>query len=233
MAVPCTTQMQIQYQPGSEDFGFNAMPEAAVSPPEINALPCGSEDFGFNAIPEAAVSPPEINTPPPHESEDFGFDAPLLEHQSMTNSDVLREKEVLGRDAELLTEEESVEGTLLECEDFEMDSPVQSNAQGPSINLWNMMVTWHWPNHTVWTWGQRAPPARDTKIGATSSRSHTGAHAKAGDSHLWEYKARASILLAEAKRIQRLYSELQQVYDIDAELTDAVEKMTEECGLRK
>ncbi|KAF8261806.1 hypothetical protein EI94DRAFT_1705250 [Lactarius quietus] len=217
MAVPCTTQMQIQYWPGSEDFGFDAMPEAAVSHPEINALPHGSEDFGFNAIPEAAVSPPEINTPPPHGSEDFGFDAPLLEHQSMTNSDMPREKEVLGRDAKLLTEEEHVEGTPLECEDFEMDSPVQSNAQGPSI----------------WTWGQCAPPARDTKIGAASSHSHTGAHAEAGDSHLQEYKARASILFAEAKCIQQLYSELWQVYDIDAELTDAVEKMTEECGLRK
>ncbi|KAF8259611.1 hypothetical protein EI94DRAFT_1706972 [Lactarius quietus] len=139
------------------------MPEAAVSPPEINALPRGSEDFGFDAIPEAAVSPPEINTPPPH-----------------------GKKEVLGRDAKLLTEEEHVEGTLLECEDFEMDSPVQSNAQGPSI----------------WTWGQRAPPARDTEIGATSSHSHTGAHAEAGDSDSWEYKARASVLLAKAKHIQ-------------------------------
>ncbi|KAF8267257.1 hypothetical protein EI94DRAFT_1801975 [Lactarius quietus] len=223
MAVPRTTQMQIQYQPGSEDFGFDAMPEAAVSPPKINALPRGSEDFGFNAISEAAVSPPEINTPPPHGSEDFGFDAPLLKHQSMTNSDMPREKEVLWRDAKLLTEEEHVEGTLLEREDFEMDSPVQSNAQGPSSELLKACV---------WTWGQCAPPARDTEIGAASSRSHTGAHAEAGDSHS-EYKARASVLLAEAKRIERLYSELQQVYDIDAELTDAVEKMTEECGLRK
>ncbi|KAF8262219.1 hypothetical protein EI94DRAFT_1809136 [Lactarius quietus] len=199
MAVPHTTQMQIQYRPGSEDFGFNA-------------------------IPEAAVSPPEINTPPPHGSEDFGFDAPLLEHQSMTNSDMLREKEVLGRDSELLTEEECVEGTLLEHEDFEMDSPVQSNAQEPSSELLKACV---------WTWGQHVPPARDTEIGAASSHSHTGAHAEAGDSHLWEYKARASVLLAKAKRIQRFYSELRQVYDIDAELTDAVEKMTEECGLRK
>ncbi|KAF8263077.1 hypothetical protein EI94DRAFT_1704263 [Lactarius quietus] len=123
---------------------------------------------------------------------------PLL-IESMTNSDTPREKEVLGRDAKLLTEEEHVEGTLLE----------------------------------LWTWGQHAPPARDTKIGATSSCSHTGAHAEAGDSHLREYKARAFVLLAEAKRIQQLYSELRQVYDIDAELTDAVEKMMEECGLRK
>ncbi|KAF8260934.1 hypothetical protein EI94DRAFT_1811027 [Lactarius quietus] len=222
MAVPRTTQMQIQYQPGSEDFGFDAMPEAAVSPPEINALPRGSEDFGFDAIPEAAVSPPEINTPPPHGSEDFGFD--LLEHQSMTNSDMPKEKEVLGRDAKLLTEEERIEGTLLEREDFEMDSPVQSSAQGPSSELLKACV---------WTWGQHALPARDTKIGAASSHSHTRAHAEAGDSHSREYKARASVLLAEAKRIQRLHSELQQVYDIDAELTDAVEKMTEECGLRK
>ncbi|KAF8259489.1 hypothetical protein EI94DRAFT_1813275 [Lactarius quietus] len=183
----------------------------------------GSEDFGFDAIPEAAVSPPEINTPPPHGSEDFGFDAPLLEHQSMTNSDMPREKEVLRRDAKLLTEEEHVEGILLEHEDFEMDSPVQSNAQGPSGELLKACV---------WTWGQRAPPARDTEIGAASSCSHTGAHAEAGDSHLREYKARASVLLAKAKHIQRLYSELRQVYDIDAELTDAVEKMTEECGLR-
>ncbi|KAF8268052.1 hypothetical protein EI94DRAFT_1700566 [Lactarius quietus] len=158
---------------------------------------------------------PEINALP-HGSEDFGFDAPLLEHQSMTNSDMPREKEVLRRDAELLTEEEHVEGTLLEHEDFEMDGPVQSNAQGPSI----------------WTWGQRAPPARDTEIGAASSHSHTGAHAEAGDSHS-DYKARASILLAKTKCIQQLYSELQQVYDIDAELTDTVEKMMEECGLRK
>ncbi|KAF8269145.1 hypothetical protein EI94DRAFT_1699716 [Lactarius quietus] len=180
MAIPCTTQMQIQYQPGSEDFGFNAIPEAAISPPKINALPHGSEGFGFDAIPEAAVSPPEINTPPPHGSEDFGFDAPLLKHQSMTNSDMPREKEVLGWDAELLTEEERVEGTLLEHEDFEMDSSVQSNAQGPSM----------------------CTASKRYEIGAASSHSHTGVHAKAGDSHLWEYKARASILLAEAKHIQ-------------------------------
>ncbi|KAF8263487.1 hypothetical protein EI94DRAFT_1703955 [Lactarius quietus] len=226
------TQMQTQYQPGTEDFGFDTPPlpaaTAAVSPAEINTLPPhGSEDFGFDALPQASVSPPRINALPPRGSEDFGFDVPLLEHQSNTDCNMLRDNEVFGRDAELLTEEGCVEGTLLESEDTEMDGPVLSDIQGPSSEL----LKTH-----GWTWGQRAPAPREATIAAVSMHSNSGAHTEAGDSQLClqhEYKVRASLLLAEAIRIQQLYSELWHVYDIDVELTDAVEKMTEECRLAK
>ncbi|KAF8264604.1 hypothetical protein EI94DRAFT_1805641 [Lactarius quietus] len=223
--------MQTQYQPGTEDFGFDTPPllaaMAAVSPAKINALPPhGSEDFGFDALPQASVSPPRINTLPPCGSEDFGFDVPLLEHQSNTDCNMPRDNEVFGRDAELLTKEGCVEGTLLESEDTEMDGPVLSDIQGPSSELLKT-------HDAGWTWGQRASAPREATIAAVSMHSNSGARTEAGDSQLREYKVRASLLLAEAIRIRQLYSELRQVYDVDVELTDAVEKMTEECRLAK
>ena len=103
---------------------------------------------------------------------------------------------------------------------------------------------------TAWTWGQRAPSPREVEKAATSRVFYSGAHTEEENKKLvclvyprlivhcnwclqYKYKVRASVLCAEANQIQQLYSELQQVYNVDAKLTDAVEQMTKECGLDK
>ena len=143
---------------GTEDFGFDSPSPPAVSSSTINTLPpCGTEALGFESPPLSAVPSPMINAPPPHGTEDFIFDGSFIQHPPGTEGIMPREQDDFGRDGEAQTEEEHIEGTLLDPEDIEMDGPHLSDLQGPSsdllktcgtslVNLWNIILMLHWQN---------------------------------------------------------------------------------------
>ncbi|KAH9014647.1 hypothetical protein EDB85DRAFT_1899098 [Lactarius pseudohatsudake] len=103
---------------------------------------------------------------------------------------------------------------LRKDEEFRMNIPLPSDPQG-----------------RVWSWGNRAPPPRDTTGPSYSCRILLNCNKTAKEDR--EYRAQAASLRAEANRIRQLYSELRRVYGGESELTDTVEEMVVELELDK
>ncbi|KAH9173113.1 hypothetical protein EDB89DRAFT_1905609 [Lactarius sanguifluus] len=245
-------------QPGVEDFGFDTPPPKLLPPipsdVRTDAVFPGGEDFGFDDyLPLQSWESGMGAAPPSSENDDFRMDVPLPPgprptlHSTRISEAPLHgigEDEDFGMDSLICNAHAGVlrtssragityrrllprrcsrasrqnrniippDGTRKD-EDFGMDVPLLSDPQGHARS-----------------WGNRAPPPRDTR---PSLQSWDTPELQQDRERDHKYRTRAAALRAKANRIRQLYSELQQVYGGESELTDTVEEMVVELELDK
>ncbi|KAH9170158.1 hypothetical protein EDB89DRAFT_2072310 [Lactarius sanguifluus] len=187
-------------QPGVEDFGFDTPPPKLLPPipsdVRTDAVLPGGEDFGFDDyLPLQSQESGMGAAPPSSENDDFGMDVPLPPRPRPTlHSTRISEAPLhgIGEDEDFGMDSLIPPDGTRKDEDFGMDVPLPSDPQGHA-----------------WSWGNRAPPPRDTGPGLQSQdtpelqQDHERDH---------EYRTQAAALHAKANRIWQLYSELRQVY---------------------
>ncbi|KAH9014879.1 hypothetical protein EDB84DRAFT_1443545 [Lactarius hengduanensis] len=204
-------------QPGVEDFGFDTPPPELLPsiPSDVRtdaALP-GGEDFGFDDYLPLQSQESGMDAAPSSENHDFGMDDPLQPptlHSTRISPAPLHGT---GGDDDFGMDDPMPPDAARKDEEFRMNIPLPSDPQG-----------------RVWSWGNRAPPPRDTGPSLQLPDTPELQQDRERDR---EYRAQAASLRAEANRIRQLYSELRRVYGGESELTDTVEEMVVELELDK
>ncbi|KAH9012982.1 hypothetical protein EDB85DRAFT_1899983 [Lactarius pseudohatsudake] len=154
-----------------------------------------------------------MDAAPSSENHDFGMDDPLQPptlHSTRISPAPLHGT---GGDDDFGMDDPMPPDAARKDEEFRMNIPLPSDPQG-----------------RVWSWGNRAPPPRDTGPSLQLPDTPELQQDRERDR---EYRAQAASLRAEANRIWQLYSELRRVYGGESELTDTVEEMVVELELDK